>query len=352
MAKGISSIKPPVFVVGCPRSGNHMLYHSLLSSGGFAIYEIHSHVFNILALKFGDLRLLKHRRKLMDAWLQGWLFKYTGLDADLIRKRILEECRSAGDFLRIVMEEMCRKQNVDRWAENTPDHVFYLREIKRAFPEALVVHVIRDGRDVALSLDKIGWIRPLPWHRRQSWIAAAFYWDWTVRKARKIGRQFGDQYMEVHYEDLVLKPEETLKKIGRFIQHDLDYASIQKTGFGAIAKPNTVFQDDSKAAASGPIGRWERSLSEGEISKLESLVGPLLRELGYNPAAGGPQTSFSATTTRIMYHSLFEAKLWLRSRTPLGRFIRAGLIQGDTDRPPSSQDQRSPAASFADKSSA
>ena len=332
---GSHGLEAPVFVVGCPRSGNHLLYHSLLSSGGFAVYEIHSHVFSILAHKFGNLRVLKHRRKLMDAWLQGWLFKSTGLDAELIRKRILAECRSAGDFLRIVMEEICRKQNVDRWAENTPDHVFYLREIKRAFPNALVIHVIRDGRDVALSLEKIGWIRPLPGHQTQSWVPGALYWDWAVRKARKIGRELGQDYTEVHFEDLVLRPKETLKKVGAFIGHDLDHSSIQQTPIGAISKPNTVFQDSLKTSSSGPIGRWQKSLSAAQISELELVIGPLLRELGYSLASAKRPVGFSVRSMRASYNALFEAKLWLKSRTPLGRFMRAGLIQGDTDLPAS-----------------
>ena len=78
---------------------------------------------------------------------------------------MLEDCRNAGDFLRIVMEAIARKQGVDRWAESTPLHLLYLPLIKKLIPEALVVHIIRDGRDVTASLYRIGWIRPLPWDR-------------------------------------------------------------------------------------------------------------------------------------------------------------------------------------------
>ena len=64
--------------------------------------------------------------------------------------------------MRIVMGEMARQQGVERWADCTPDHLLYLAEIKKAIPEALVIHILRDGRDVALSLDKQRWIRPFP----------------------------------------------------------------------------------------------------------------------------------------------------------------------------------------------
>lgn len=325
-------MKPPVFVVGCPRSGNHLVYDSLLSSGAFAVYENHTHVFSILAPKFGDLRVLKHRQKLMDAWLKGWLFKYTQVDAKLIRGRILKECRSAGDFLRIVMEEICRNQGVDRWAENTPDHVFYLREIKMAYPDALIIHVIRDGRDAALSLDKAGWIPPLPWDKSRRRLVAALFWQWAVETARSFSREAGSDYIEVRFEDMVVRPRETLAKIGAFIHEDLDYDSIQREAVGAIRKPNTVFQ--AGPGESSPIGRWEKMLTAGELFEIESQAGPLLRELGYSLAS---KESHSAgvylRNIGSVYRSVFETKLWLKSRTPLGRFIRAGLIRGDTDLP-------------------
>ena len=330
----MTKMKAPVFVVGCPRSGNHLVYHSLLSSGGFAVYEIHSHVFNILGRKFGDLRILEHRQKLMDAWLQGWLFQQTGLEADQIRKRILDECRSAGDFLRIVMEEVCRRQHVDRWAENTPDHVFYLREIKESFPKALFIHVIRDGRDVALSLDKIGWIRPMPWDRNRSWIAGALFWDWTVRKARRFGCEVRQDYLEVRFEDVLSHPRETLSKIGGFIHHDLDYDRIQRTAIGSIRKPNTVFQGSTNHS-SGPVGRWQKALSPTQVLEMERRIGPLLRDLGYSLTTPEQGAGLSPKLMRAEYDALFQTKLWLKSRTPFGRFMQAGLIRGDTDLPAS-----------------
>src|SRR5579859_4420027 len=145
--------KAPVFVLGCPRSGTTLLYYMLLSSGNFAVYREESHVFNMIVPKFGNLASRKSREKLMKRWLKSMLFEKTGLDARAIEKKILEECHSGGDFLRIVMEETARRQNVERWADTTPEHLLYIPTIKKAFPEALIIHSIRDGRDVALSMD-------------------------------------------------------------------------------------------------------------------------------------------------------------------------------------------------------
>ncbi len=79
---------------------------------------------------------------------------------------------------------MTAQQGALRWAETTPAHVLHMQEIVAQIPGALFIHVIRDGRDVAASLEKQGWIRPLPPDRDRPVLAAAAYWDWIVRRGR------------------------------------------------------------------------------------------------------------------------------------------------------------------------
>ena len=91
----------PVFVLGSVRSGTTLLYHMLLSSGGFAVYRTESHAINLLEPRFGDLRRLQNRKRLMKAWLDSKLFQVSGLDAAVIEKKVLEECTNGGNFLRV-----------------------------------------------------------------------------------------------------------------------------------------------------------------------------------------------------------------------------------------------------------
>ncbi len=162
---GQSRKHAPVFVLGSVRSGTTLLYHMILSSGGFAVYRTESHVMNLLEPRFGDLSVRRNREKMMDAWLDSKLFRISGLDAEEIRKKVLADGRNGGDFLRIVMEEIAHSQGAERWAECTPEHLLYLKRIKETIPDALIIHIIRDGRDVALSLEKQKWIQPLPGDR-------------------------------------------------------------------------------------------------------------------------------------------------------------------------------------------
>ncbi len=308
----------PVFVLGCPRSGTTVLYHMLLSAGNFAVYRTESNVFSVLEPHFGNLRSESNRRNLLRLWLKSRLFHDTGLDAESISEKILRDCHSAGDFLSITMEETARSQGVERWADCTPDHLLYIPEIKRQIPNALIVHIIRDGRDVALSYVKQGWAYPFPWDRREHLSVAGLYWEWIVRRGREYGRALSADYYELHYEDMVEKPHETLRALGDFVGQELDYDKIQQVGIGSVSKPNTSFD------ASGnfnPVGRWEKQMTAEQLADFESLTGDFLREAGY-PLSGTPRHDFRSMRLRSTYLNGFSFRHWLKSRTPLGRLSK------------------------------
>ena len=185
----------------------------LLSAGGFCVYLAESNVFNLLAQRFGDLGDRDNREKAIRAWLGSKLFRASGLDADNISTKLLDDCRNDGDFLRIVMEEIGRTQGASRWAENSPEAMLHLSAIKRFIPDALIIHMIRDGRDVAMSLGNVRYVRPLPWENRQSRVSAGVYWEWMVRQGRSHGKALGPDYLEVHFETLIGDPMATLAEI-------------------------------------------------------------------------------------------------------------------------------------------
>ena len=315
--------KAPVFVIGCGRSGTTLLYHMLLSSGNFAVYRTESNVINLLEPRFGNLRKLRNQRRLLDAWYDSRLFTLSGLDKGKLEKRVTSECRNGGDFLRIIMEEMCQNQGVERWAETTPEHLLHLPRIKETIPGALIIHMIRDGRDVALSTAKLGYIRRLPWDRTPNTMVAGLYWEWMVGRGRKDGQKLGKDYLEVRFEELVNHPGSTLAKIGNFIEHELDYDRIRSAGIGSVSAPNSSFDAGKLDDSFNPVGRWRGAYSSEDISTLETLIGSSLESLGYqlstNPKSAPHRRSLRAM--RRIYHEYFDTKLFLKTKTPLGTLL-------------------------------
>jgi glycosyltransferase involved in cell wall biosynthesis len=202
-----------------------------------------------------------------------------------------------------------------------------LPRIKQTIPDALVIHIIRDGRDVALSLEKQHWIRPFPWDHGKELLTAALYWEWIVNRGRTLGRALGDDYMEVRYEDLVANPNSTLAEVGQFIDQDLDYEQIQRVGIGSVSRPNSSFEGDKKAAGFHPVERWKKSLTRQQLGQVEGLIGQRLEELGYAGEAAQHSEEAPADLKRMrkMYHAYFDAKLALKTKTPLGRLVGGDL---------------------------
>ncbi|MFZ0418140.1 MAG: sulfotransferase [Candidatus Sulfotelmatobacter sp.] len=322
-SSSLNKSRRPVFVLGSPRSGTTLLYHMLLSAGNFAVYRTESNVFNLLMPRFGNLSVRSNRQALMKVWLGSKLFTRSELEAAEIEQKVVSDCRSYGDFLRVVMGEIARKQGVERWADCTPDHLLYLSVIKREIPEALVVHIVRDGRDVALSLDKQRWIRPFPWDRDKGVLVAGLYWQWMVNKGRENGRMLGADYTEIHFEDLIQNPRPVLAKLGEFLDHDLDYDRILKVGIGSVSDPNTSFQpgsDDKKKF--NPVGRWRDHFSSEQLAGFESLMGGTLESLGYELATKGIEHGkFGWKGMRTPYENMYSAKLWFKQNTPLGKIL-------------------------------
>jgi LPS sulfotransferase NodH len=313
--------KAPVFVVGCPRSGTTYLYYLLLSAGNFAIYRSESEIFHLLEPRFGDLSIPHNRKRMFDAWAKTYLFKATGLAKESLEDRIMRECRNGGDFLRIVMEEIAGQQGVERWAECTPDHILYLDRIHETLPDALMIHIVRDARDVAVSMEKQGWPKQLPWDSGTRRNAAGLYWEWMVQAGRKAGMHLGPNYLEVRYEDLMADPASILEEIGEFIGQNLDYEEIKRTGIGAVSKPNTSFQQEPGTNGFNPVGRWRKLLSKEELSRFEKLVGHTLREFGYPLEGEENRADFTAAFIRTQYRAFFRSKFFLRTKTPIGRML-------------------------------
>ncbi len=314
-----------MFVLGCPRSGTTLLYHMLLSAGNFAVYRAESQVFNLLEPRFGNLNRATNRRKLLAAWQETELFRRTGLNWNDVSEEVMAKCSNGGDFLRIVMEAIAQRQGVLRWADCTPEHLLYMDRIKRTIPDSLVIHIIRDGRDVALSLEKQAWIRPFAWDRGKTLEVAALYWDWIVRKGRQFGTALGPDYVEVRFEDLVLTPRKVLEKLSGFVGQELDYDKIERVGIGSVRQPNSSFSVELKEEDFSPVSRWKASLSAAQLERLEVLLGETLRELGYPPhgSSDQPVARSSLGRMRLLYRCYFDAKLLVRKRVAFSKFLVA-----------------------------
>jgi hypothetical protein len=180
-----------------------------------------------------------------------------------------------------------------RWGDKTPGYVKRMREIQEYLPEARFVHLIRDGRDVALSILKQSF-------GPETIEAAAERWRGRVLRGRAQQPYLGF-YMEVKFEDLVLDTEGQLRRICEFIELDFDPAMLgyhetahERLKEKARELPRGKGRDPQSAERRlkshektfeppNPdlVGGYKRKMDATDRAAYEALAGDLLIELGY-----------------------------------------------------------------------
>ena len=170
-----------------------------------------------------------------------------------------------------------------RAVEQTPETAFVLPEVAAAFPQATLIHALRDGRDVVCSLLERGWLGP---ERGDADDAGAAYgvhprfWveagreeefgqatdarrcAWAWRRYVSAVRQSGVSVTEVRYERLVADPVATAETVAR-----------------ALGVPATAMTRALGAAHDASVGRWRRDLTSEQVAEVEAEAGDLLAEL-------------------------------------------------------------------------
>jgi len=309
----------PIFVVGSPRSGTTLLYHMLVSTGAFLDYRAETHFFDLFLPRYGDPRSARRREALADAWLGSSYHARTGLEDPQLRGQLLERGTTPGRFLAFIMAQAADAQSRPRWADCTPAHVRHMDSIKREIPSARFLHIVRDGRDVALSLAPRGWARPLPWDRRNLELVAAWAWQYDVEIGRRLGAKLGrNAYHEVRFEELVRDTGSTLEGLSDFVETPLGLAALQRAPVGSVVQPNTSFQD--AGGDFDPVGRWKTHMDRSDLEKIEATVGATLRACGYSTTTDR-RAGLPLRARHQVAKQAEGLRAFLKNRTPLARLV-------------------------------
>jgi hypothetical protein len=167
--------------------------------------------------------------------------------------------------------------NKPRFVSKETANTQRIRLMNRIFPGAFFVHLIRDGRAVASSMEQNNWLESLSlwWaEAKASDYATNFadpielfgtHWKRNIEELQAAQNLMGDRYQEVRYEDLVADVHGTIERILSLtgLRSDAEYLSML---------PESLPNMNAK---------WRVDLSPGKIAMLEKLIGPKLQELGY-----------------------------------------------------------------------
>lgn len=218
-----------------------------------------------------------------------------GLDsAELLRRYCDLDRIDPETTIRTFFELYAEREGKTRWGDKTPNYVKRMRQIERWIPEARFVHMIRDGRDAALSRFRRILKDPPPTE------VVAGRWVRKIEGARADAERL-DHYIEVRYEDLVRGTESELRRVCEFIELPWDpgilryheraeerLAEMHRDLPGEEGKPTRPAEHRREAhvLTSTPpdpsrLGRWREDMDPEQNAIFESVAGDLLEELGY-----------------------------------------------------------------------
>ncbi len=294
LAEKIVPLPAPVpFVIGVNRSGTTLLRMMLDSHPELAvppethfIPALHDHLKALGEARSDDVAdfLVAHRR-----WGDF------GISEQDLRKRLGEAPGTEpAHVLRSFYGLYAETQGKERYGDKTPGYVKQMKVVELCLPEARFVHLIRDGRDVALSRDERIQAEELSVER------LAKIWKRRIRRARRRSTQI-KHYLEVRYEDLVTDPEDVLREICAFAKIEYDPAMLryhERSGErlreiardlpeeeGGTLRPATERLSAHSRVTEAPrqdrIAVWRREMPPEDVARFEGIAGDLLEELGY-----------------------------------------------------------------------
>jgi hypothetical protein len=211
-------------------------------------------------------------------------FYRLGIGADAVETAAAGATTYSG-FVARLYDELAALRGKPLAGEKTPDYVRHLPLLHLLFPWARMVHIVRDGRDVALST--LEWARPDKGPGRfELWSSepvavCALWWEWLVRTGRRDGASLGSgRYLEVGYERLVADPEPEIRRIASFLE--LEFAPEMLTSFERKTRVEPGLSAKSAWLPPTPgLRDWRAHMAARDVELFEALAGTTLRELGY-----------------------------------------------------------------------
>jgi Sulfotransferase family len=245
------------------------------------------------------------------------------LPLDRIRAH-LRDGMPVGEAIATVYAVYAEEHGKPRWGDKTPMYMQNLRLLERLFPDALYLHLIRDGRDAATSfLAMPRGIVTETWMHPRTPADFACQWRTEVAAARRLGRRAGTRYLEVRYEELVADVEATLRQICGFAGLEFEPAMIDYAGnVDVSAKPH---QQRLKQPPTKGVRDWRRQMPAADVAAFEHVAGDVLQELGYETShapdlSGRAKLAWydaRALAWRGASFGLRRSSLWRRRHPPL-----------------------------------
>jgi len=279
----------PVHVIGHGRSGTSVFIRLLRKYLQIAFGTESQFVMRYYRrlAHYGDLADEANRRRLLqDICGERW-FRRTGAKFDFATtpEEILADVREEtyAGVLDAIFRQLAEHLGMQRWGDKTPEYLHDLPVLYELFPQAKFIHVVRDGRDVALSGFE------MPFGEKNIFMAAC---DWAaaIEKVTQFSQMVPpSQFLEVRYEDFLAEPMQQFERLIRFLEVD------DRSG-ALVERIEEQICDDLMI---GNYGKWKQRLTRQQVERFDRIA---CRQL--------IQYEYEASVTETCKPSLWAAAYW------------------------------------------
>lgn len=256
----------PIFLTGFARSGTTWVNRlvrdyfdtGLVNEGQFII------TFGTSLDRYGGLDDAHNYNRLIRKLSKDKFFSIANANygVKIDWNRIRERGRSFSEIAMDILAQIAEQTGKRRIGSKYPVFGRHVPLLNRLFTNCRLIHVVRDGRDCAMSQKRVTW-------GHQNAYSAAIHWRAYLDTLRHDAKALGDRYLELRYEDLLLDPKSTMTALECFITGSAE---------GSITRR---FLEDRGSLKPEKVGQWRQTMPARDQAIFESVAGDLLQIYGY-----------------------------------------------------------------------
>ena len=200
-------------------------------------------------------------------------------DSDEFYRRIYPRNKNLRSVIDCFYETLLSRSGRSRIGDKTPNNSPFIKVIDNLYPESKVIHLVRDGRDCAISS-----IRSRKGINHRNVYELGKLWPRNNGMIAAFGSENPSRYLRIRYEDLVVEPANILREICSFLNESYS-DSLLSYKEGKFAQENARVLDHhtnlGENIIRNNVGKWRSGLSREEVSIYNSLAGAALISFGY-----------------------------------------------------------------------
>lgn len=301
---------PFVFIVGCPRSGTTLLRRMVNAHPQIAITR-ETHWIS----RWFKTRTGLTPEGMVTPELIPSLFQYHRFPALSLAREEVERLTASGDplsyadFVTALFDLHGKKQGKPLVGDKTPGYVRNIPLLHSLWPKVRFVHLIRDGRDVCLSMRH--WrmaeraLGNYPTWAEDPVSTIALWWEWHVRLGRLGGLSLAPgQYWELRYESLVSQPEKACMALCNYLEIPFDGAMLRYNE-GRTRECHKLSANKAWLPPTPGLRDWRSQMDPHDLERFEAVASELLDELDYPRGISRPEPEW-------LKHACFMRDLFTR----------------------------------------